>query len=225
MENTETKVCSKCGETKKLFLFRKNRNECLECHKKWKHEWMNRNRERVNDIRREKYSNLPSEKLEEMRKKKRKENLTTEQIENHNRQSREYWNLHKEECNTIRRTENMCEEDILLKRKMARKNRIRRREVVMLSDAKRRAKSKGWDFDITIEDIVIPDICPVLGIPINRDNNFQQRNNSPSLDRIDSSKGYVKGNVRVISWRANRLKNDATLDELKRIVEYVERNV
>ena len=82
----------------------------------------------------------------------------------------------------------------------------------MWSRAKYRAKQKGLDFNITKEDIVIPDICPLLGTPMQ----------SPSLDRIDSSKGYIKDNVWVISNRANTLKNDATLTELKTLVENLE---
>ena len=83
----------------------------------------------------------------------------------------------------------------------------------MWSRAKYRAKQKGLDFNITKEDIVIPDTCPLLGTPME----------SPSLDRIDSTKGYVKGNVWVISNRANTLKNDATLTELKTLVENLQR--
>jgi hypothetical protein len=79
----------------------------------------------------------------------------------------------------------------------------------MWSRAKYRAKQKGLEFNITKEDIVIPDTCPLLGIPMQ----------SASLDRIDPSKGYIKGNVWVISNRANTLKNDATLSELKTLVE------
>jgi hypothetical protein len=79
----------------------------------------------------------------------------------------------------------------------------------MLSRAKYRAKQKGLDFNITKEDIVIPDICPLLGTPMK----------SPSLDRIIPEKGYIKGNVWVISNRANTLKNDATLQELELLVE------
>jgi hypothetical protein len=79
----------------------------------------------------------------------------------------------------------------------------------MLGRAKYRAKQKGLDFNITKEDIVIPDICPLLGTPMK----------SPSLDRIDPTKGYIKGNVWVISNRANTLKNDASLQELELLVE------
>lgn len=92
--------------------------------------------------------------------------------------------------------------------------------------ARQRAKRSDLEFNITKEDIVIPDTCPVLGIPIRAGKGRQvdvpkeQRklvgatDNSPSVDRIDNSKGYTKDNIRVISWRANYLKNNATLDEL-----------
>lgn len=88
-----------------------------------------------------------------------------------------------------------------------------------------RAKKSGMDFDISYEDILFPDICPVLGIPLSPGvygKRLLQSPNSPSVDRFDNTKGYVKGNVRVISLRANLLKRDATLEEMKRIVRYME---
>ena len=93
----------------------------------------------------------------------------------------------------------------------------------MWSRAKYRAAQKGREFIITKEDIVIPERCPLLGIPLvcHRGKGSQQ-GNSPSLDRIDPTKGYIKGNVWVISNRANTLKNDATLQELKTLVENLE---
>ncbi len=48
-------------------------------------------------------------------------------------------------------------------------------------------------------------------------------NNYSTLDRVVPSLGYVKGNVRVISFRANRLKNNATIDEIRAILAYMER--
>ena len=91
----------------------------------------------------------------------------------------------------------------------------------MWSRAKYRAKQRGHEFAITKDDIVIPDKCPLLGIPLIKNKTIQQ-GNSPSLDRKDPTKGYIKGNVWVISNRANTLKNDATLQELKTLVENLE---
>lgn len=96
-------------------------------------------------------------------------------------------------------------------------------EKQLLYCAKSRAKKRGIPFDIDIGDIIIPKVCPVLGIDIFRSEpvpNSVKRNlpNSPSLDRIIPSLGYVKGNVRVISWRANDLKSDGRLEEFEAIV-------
>ena len=84
--------------------------------------------------------------------------------------------------------------------------------------AKDRARTRGLEFDITKEDIIIPGMCPILKIPIIKSFNSTTKN-SPSLDRIDSTKGYVKGNVQVISLRANTLKNNATIEELEAVLK------
>lgn len=83
----------------------------------------------------------------------------------------------------------------------------------MLRGAKQRAVQHGWAFDIVLEDIVIPAVCPVLGIPL-EPSVGRARDCSPSIDRIESAYGYVRGNIRVISYRANLLKNNATIEEL-----------
>jgi hypothetical protein len=84
-------------------------------------------------------------------------------------------------------------------------------EKKMLWSARRRANKKKLDFNITEEDIIVPTHCPFLGIPLV---SAQRRGNSrrdiASLDRIDSSKGYTKDNIEVISWLANTMKNNAT---------------
>lgn len=91
----------------------------------------------------------------------------------------------------------------------------------ILQEAKSRARKKGIEFSITSDDVTVPAVCPVLNIPIGM--SFGARSdNSLSIDRIDGSKGYIPGNVRIISWRANRLKNDGTLEELRAIVSYIE---
>ena len=82
-----------------------------------------------------------------------------------------------------------------------------------------RAKKKGMEFSICLEDIVIPERCPLLGIPITKHSTRERHYDAPSLDRIDSSKGYTKENIWVISHRANQIKNDATRDEIKMIYE------
>lgn len=103
---------------------------------------------------------------------------------------------------------------------VSRKYRLNNPLTVLLSAAKRRAKNKGLKFTITKDDIVIPKQCPVLGIQL-----FQGKgkpgDNSPSLDRINNSLGYIKGNVFIISHRANSIKRNATIEELEKIIEYM----
>jgi hypothetical protein len=86
----------------------------------------------------------------------------------------------------------------------------------MLSAARIRAEKRGLDFNIDETDIVIPEKCPLLEIEIKIADKVANAN-SPSLDRIDSSKGYVKGNVMVISYRANTIKSNATPSELLKL--------
>lgn len=93
-----------------------------------------------------------------------------------------------------------------------------------LNNVKLRAKVKGIPFNITLDDLVFPDTCPVLGIPmIARSGAFHD--NSPSIDRIVPEKGYVKGNVRIISYRANRIKCHASIEDLRAILAYMEREL
>lgn len=97
----------------------------------------------------------------------------------------------------------------------------------LLMRAKRRAVTKGVPFTITLSDIVIPERCPILGIPLKigvhgfRMHEFGGEEDSMSLDRIVPDLGYIPGNVSVISWRANRLKNNATLEELEALVAWM----
>jgi hypothetical protein len=80
-------------------------------------------------------------------------------------------------------------------------------------------------FDLDRSDLVIPTHCPVLGIPLvfgNVDKGYSHHasEGSPSIDRIDPEGGYVKGNVVIVSWRANRIKGNASIQELIKIADY-----
>ena len=90
----------------------------------------------------------------------------------------------------------------------------------MLYAAKARASKDGLPFSIDLNDIVVPDICPVLGISIAKNSNRCQPN-SPSLDKTVPELGYVKGNVQVISHKANTIKSDATIEELEKVLDYM----
>lgn len=84
-----------------------------------------------------------------------------------------------------------------------------------------RSKRDNIAFDLTEDDFIVPEYCPVLGIKLEFGLK-RYSDNSPSIDRIDPTKGYVKGNVIVISRRANTIKNNATVDELFKIARFYE---
>lgn len=86
--------------------------------------------------------------------------------------------------------------------------------------AKQRAAKRGLAFNITVADIVIPSHCPILDIEL-QCNDGKPGASSPSLDRVDPELGYVKNNVRVISFRANTLKNNMTRNLVERLYKYV----
>jgi hypothetical protein len=107
-------------------------------------------------------------------------------------------------------------------------NRMRRRDPVrsMIWLARSRAKKSGLEFTITQSELFIPAECPVLGIPLTyglgkgEGQSMEARDSRASLDRIDNSKGYVPGNVVVVSYRANRLKSDADVSELLKLARF-----
>lgn len=90
----------------------------------------------------------------------------------------------------------------------------------IIQETRSRCKKSGLPFDLTPEDLSIPEVCPVLGIPIRLDNS-RISDTSPSLDRLIPEKGYVKGNVAVISQRANVIKNCGTAAEHEAIARWM----
>jgi len=103
-------------------------------------------------------------------------------------------------------------------------NRVKsyRPETRMYNRAKQRARKNGREFTIAVEDIVIPDTCPVLGYEINVNSGKPGAyHNSPSLDRIDNSRGCTPDNIQVISQRANAMKAAATNVDLHNFARWV----
>jgi hypothetical protein len=90
--------------------------------------------------------------------------------------------------------------------------------------AKWRAKVKGIHFDLKVTDIpTIPKLCPILRLPLRTTVN-KHGPGSPSLDRINPKRGYVVGNIQVISHRANTIKNDATWQEVASVAQYMKQH-
>ena len=134
---------------------------------------------------------------------------------------KKYYQANKEKIRIAsKRTYERNKVDILQRHKVA--HAIRDIRELIVQRAKRRSKIKEITFDIVKEDIVVPTHCPILGIPIKVNKGGRTASfDSPSLDRIVPTEGYVKGNIQVISYKANAMKNNATVDELKKFANWV----
>lgn len=94
-------------------------------------------------------------------------------------------------------------------------------EWYMFNSARSRSRIHKIDFNLTVEDIVIPEYCPYLRVPLTKIMGQGRQDYNPSLDRIDPTKGYTKGNIQIISDKANRMKNNATKEELLQFAESI----
>jgi hypothetical protein len=94
----------------------------------------------------------------------------------------------------------------------------------LLNASRARAKEKNREHTLTKQDLfdLYPkdNKCPIFGFELQW-NTSGFRENSPSIDRIDSSKGYTKENVQIISWKANRIKGYASVEDLELLLSYL----
>lgn len=106
-----------------------------------------------------------------------------------------------------------------------RDRKARHPEAYLVNHARLRASRLGVPFSLVEGDVIIPEFCPVLGTPLkwNVGQRASSNRSSPSLDRVIPELGYVKGNVVVISNRANHLKNNASPEELRLVADYAAR--
>jgi hypothetical protein len=94
------------------------------------------------------------------------------------------------------------------------------KDSLILKRLKERSIQKGLDFDLTVTDINVPLKCPVFGFNLQR-NHKVPLFNSPSVDRIDPTKGYTKDNVQIISQLANAMKQNATPKQLLQFARWI----
>jgi hypothetical protein len=158
---------------------------------------------KATELQKEKMRQYRQANLEKVRAQDRERHLRDREKRNAN--TRRYYAAHKEELQAYQR-----------------ERRADNIQSILWKSAKHRAKESSLPFDIEVSDVVVPDHCPVFGMPLVVGKGYQE-NASPSLDRVNPLLGYVKGNVWVISWRANNLKRDATLQELEQLVQGIKR--
>lgn len=108
-----------------------------------------------------------------------------------------------------------------------RKNRVKNKENYfknVLHNIKMRSIKKNYEFNLDLEWLITncPKVCPVFetSLIIGSKNPYE----IISVDRIDNNKGYTKDNCRIISWKANKVRMDSTLEDLKKLVRYLENN-
>ena len=99
------------------------------------------------------------------------------------------------------------------------------KEFTMWNTARYKSKKEKLNFNITVEDIIIPERCQILDIPLIIDWTGIPNDNTPSLDRIVPERGYVKGNIQVISLRANRMKQNLTEEIIEKLLKYMKENI
>lgn len=197
----ETKVCAICGIEKPLSEFAKKSDRptgvsycCTLCNRERKKTWYEENKEEVKQER--------DSRREEIREYDRQiyaKNQPSVRI-----RQKDYYGENSDKV--------MAQQREALKENPAKG---------LLKLAKQRVKSSGWELTITEEDIQVPEFCPVFGVRLEF-GRMDDRDNSPSLDRIDSTKGYIPGNVAVICWAANKLKSNGTAEQHRRIADWMD---
>lgn len=102
------------------------------------------------------------------------------------------------------------------RKEYSKEDRVNNTLATLFRSRQNSAKSRGTPFQITLEDLPIPDVCPVLKTPFVRKTPFAM-----SIDKIEPGLGYIPGNVQIISRKANLMKNDATKEELKNFGKWI----
>ena len=102
---------------------------------------------------------------------------------------------------------------------------VRKNEMILAK--MRTAQHKGIPFDIGRDDVIYPAYCPVLGYELDYSRKARGvvADNMATFDRVIPELGYVKGNVRIISARANRIKDSGTAEEHRKIAAYIDGSI
>lgn len=132
--------------------------------------------------------------------------------------NKEYYLLNKDK---YKPSKNKRENDLKYQQKNKEKIKLARNkwrldnyEKDLYMQVRKRSLKESIPFDLELSDIIIPLICPYLHIELTKIGGQGRVWSNPSLDRIDPTKGYIKGNVEIISMKANLMKAHASKEEL-----------
>jgi hypothetical protein len=134
------------------------------------------------------------------------------------RRHKNYMDNHDHQKATHREWHLRNKDSVLVLQKKWREGNIPR---ILWLSAKHRAKKRGVYFSLTPDDIIVPERCPILGVVLELGRGKVEPN-SPTLDRVDPSVGYIRGNVAVMSHRANLMKGGMTAAEHRSIADWME---
>jgi len=164
---------------------------------KKQNEWYQKNKERILEQRKQEYQQSP-EKFKE------------KSIDN-------YYSNHQENLDKRKRTRVRDKEKL----SAAAKTRWRSMstEEKILKRVKERVRTQNLPFNLELSDIIIPKYCPIFNIPLFTSDKVGP--NTPSIDRVLNNLGYVKGNIRIISMKANSMKGAMTIDECETLLRYM----
>jgi hypothetical protein len=205
------KTCNKCNIEKDDSEFYSDRNTCKVCEKERKKLYYQNNAEKVKEQSKLYRQNNP-EKVKERDKLYYQNNA-----EKVKEQSKLYRQNNPEKVKE--RDKRWVQNNPEKQKKRHKRYYQNNPEKMMKKSALHRSKEKQLPFNIEENDIIIPEFCPIFGIPL-KISECTVSPNSPSLDRIIPEKGYVKGNVIVISQKANTIKNNATPEEIIAVGEF-----
>lgn len=206
------KQCTACKLQLEFDQFGKNNKSkdglnyvCRSCKKIQDREYGRKNKEAIN-LRRKKHRDNNRESIAEAKKRSYEKNK-----QHYINKAKNYYDNNKDKCieQSRERYSNMKDMILLIDKIDRQENPAK----YLYKNAKSRAKKQGIPFDIQIQDINVPDVCPILGIEL-KVNEKTVNKHSPSLDKIIPELGYVKGNIQVISHLANTMKNAATIEEM-----------
>lgn len=226
---TEQKRCPKCKKIKLKSSFHKNKakpdglcTECKSCHCKATRDYNVENKEKISK-QHKKYVKKNRPRIRIRHKRWRDNNkdkvlgYTFKRKKVKSEYDKNWW-------------QKLLPEEKSKKMQATNKNRDKftenNPELIIYRTAKKRAQRNNMIFDLDIQDICIPDVCPVLGIKLNKKvykkgTNQRLKDCRPSIDRIDNNLGYIQSNIIIISLRANRLKSDATSQEITALARWM----
>jgi hypothetical protein len=220
MNSKDIKICTKCNELKSILEFEKQKrnqsgigSRCKRCASKTSGVWEKEHPES--------WRNKPQRRI---------------YLKNRQKAFKEHWKFHNAyeytsfkicaKCKTnklgIDFFKSGCSNDGLQAycKKCLHTRHVRNPARQMLVNARARAKKKNIEFTIIESDIIIPKKCPVLNIELNPGKG-QRQSSSPTIDRFDNNIGYTPTNIRIISYRANTLKSNATIEEVEYLLRYM----